>query len=255
MAAYWLSIVFLLIITYYSIYIYKLKYGTSGEGGVFLGIPVVVMLVVSLLFTNNISLMQMPDSWLNYFECRGGLIFNKEDLALLPRYLHFLLSAIAVGGLSVAALYEFRRRRGEQDAEQWISCGCSWFSNATIINFGIGFWFLGALPDNVVGPEAAYYKLFMFLIILSVVTIIPAIISAYSKRVYKAVGWTLLTISLMTVAREVLRLGYLIDFFDPANTPLKAQYSPFVVFLVLGAAVVYLLTWLINKVRSEMEVR
>ena len=54
MATYWLSIIFLLIITYYSIYIYKLKYGTGGEGILFLGIPVVMMLVVSLLFTNNI---------------------------------------------------------------------------------------------------------------------------------------------------------------------------------------------------------
>ena len=84
MAVYWLSIVFLLIIAYYSIYIYNLKYESTGEGALFLGVPVVVMLIVALLFTNNISLMQMPESWLKYFECRSGLFTSNRLLRLLP---------------------------------------------------------------------------------------------------------------------------------------------------------------------------
>jgi len=255
MATYWLTIVFMLIVTYYSIYIFKEKYNSSGTGHFYLGIPVVLMLVVALLFSNNISLMQIPESWLKYFECRGGLLMNLDDASLLPRYLHFMLSAIAVGGLAIAALYEFRRRRGEEDTERWISCGCNWFSTATIINFGIGFWFLGTLPDSVAGPEAAAHKLFMLFIILSVATAVPAMIYAQSKQIAKAVAWTLLTILLMTVAREVLRMSYLSDYFDPAGLPVNYQYSPFVVFLVLSVAVLSLLTWMVKKVRLEMEVK
>ena len=255
MAVYWLSIVFLLIITYYSIYLYKLKYESSEEGALFIGIPVAIMLIVSLLFTNNISLMQMPESWLKYFDCRSGLLLNLGDATIIPRYLHFVLSAIAVGGLAMAAIYEFRRRRGEDDVEQWIKCGCNWFTLATILNFGVGFWFLDVLPENVLGSETPFYKLFMVFIILSVATIIPAMITAQSKQVYKAVGWTLLTVLLMTVAREIARMSYLKPYFSPADLPVTGQYSPFVVFLVLLVAVVCLLWWMFRKVRIEMEVQ
>lgn len=254
MAVYWLAIVFMLIIAYYSIYIYNLKYEESGEGALFLGIPVAVMLVVSLLFANNISLMQMPESWLKYFESRGGLLLNFGDAALLPRYLHFVLSAIAVGGLALAVIYEYRRRRGAEDVEPWISCGCNWFTMATILNFGVGFWFLGALPESVVGTGAPFHGSFMLFIIFSIAAIIPAMISAQGQRVYMAAGWTLLSVLLMTVAREILRLGYLKPFFNPADLPVKAQYSPFIIFLVLLAAVLALLWWMVRKVRLEMEV-
>ncbi len=254
MATYWLSIVFLLIVSYYSIYIYNLKYGSTGEGALFLGIPVAVMLLVSLLFTNNISLMQMPESWLKYFESRSGLLLNLGDAAFLPRYLHFVLSAIAVGGLAVAALYEFRRRRGSEDAGQWIKSGCNWFNTATMLNFGVGFWFLGVMPASVFGPENPLHQLLMFFVIGSVATIIPAMIFAQSEQVYKAVGWTLMTVFLMTVTREIARISYLKPYFNPADMPVSSQYSPFLVFLVLMVAVLWLLWWMFRKVSLEMEV-
>lgn len=255
MAVYWLSIVILLIVTYYSIYIYKLKYSEGGGGLVFLAIPVVIMLIVSFLFCSNISLMQMPESWARYFENRGGWLLNFGDAALVPRYLHFVLSAAAVGGLAVAVLFEWGKKRGGENGERWIQHGCDWFVKATIANFGVGFWFLGSLPGEVVGSNAPMRQLFILSIMVSVGTIIPALISAHRMQVYRAAGWTLATVLLMTVAREIARISYLKPYLNLPDLPVNPQYSPFVVFLVAAAAVSWLLWWMFAKVRLEMEVK
>lgn len=255
MAIYWLSIIFLLIVTYYSIYIFKMKYAYAGGGHLFLAVPVLLMLIVSFLFCNNISLMQMPESWVHYFESRNGWLLNFDDAVLFPRYLHFVLSAVAVGGLAVAVLFESRKRRGEDGANPWIQHGCDWFAKATIVNFGAGFWFLGTLPKSVVGSDAPLSGLLIVFVIASVVTVVPALIAAHKRLAYKAAGWTLATVFVMTVAREIARVSYLQPYLNLAELPVTPQYSPFIVFLLVAVAVVWLLWWMFCKVRLEMEVR
>ena len=254
MAVYWLSIVGLLIITYYAAYIYRFMDNRGGMAHLYIGTAVLLLLGISFLFSNNVSIMQMPESWIKYFSDRTGWLLNFSDAALIPRYLHFIASAVAIGGLAIALYFEIRKRRGATDGEEWIKLGCKWFTVATIINFGIGFWFLGTLPESAYNPSTPGGKIFFILVVCSVATIIPSVASAQTGRIFTATFWALATVLLMTLARDILRLTYLKPFFNLSDLPYVPQYSSFIVFLAAFVGGIYLVGWMLKTVWNSKEV-
>jgi len=254
MAVYWLSIVGLLIVSYYAAYIYRLMDDRSGMGRLYIGAAVLLLLAVSLLFCNNVSIMQMPEVWTSYFSDGTGWLMNLGDPAIVPRYLHFMASAVAIGGLAIALYFEIRKRRGATDGDEWIKLGCKWFTVATIINFGLGFWFLGALPDAAYNPATLSGKIFFIMIVGSVATIIPSVAYAQTGRIIPATAWALITVLLMTLARDILRLTYLKPYFSLSELPYVPQYSPFIVFLLAFVGGIYLVGWMLKTVWNAKEV-
>jgi len=255
MAVFWLSIFLFLIISYYSVYLFNLRYDQTGHNSFLLGTVVALLLLVGFVFTNNISLMQRPDSWLSYFQNRSGTLLALDDIALIPRYLHFMLASASMGGLAIALYYEFKRRRGELGVEQWINYGCNWFSISSLFNFMIGFWFLSKLYGTVVNPSDLSSKFFFVFLIGAIVSVAFAVIHAQTKRVYSAFGWMLSTIFFMTIAREIVRNSYLREYVNLTELPVASQYSPLVVFLIVLAGACWLFYWMLKKVWSEMEVK
>ena len=254
MAVYWLSIVGMLIVSYYAAYIYRHIEDRAGLGRLYIGATLLLLLGVSFLFSNNVSIMQMPEVWTYYFSNRTGWLMNLSDSALIPRYLHFITSAVAIGGLAIALYFEIRKRRGATDGDEWIKLGCNWFTGATIINFGIGFWFLGALPEVAYDPSTLAGKIFFIMIIGSVATIIPSVTYAQTGRIIPATAWALATVLLMTLARDLLRLAYLKPYFSLSDLPYVPQYSSFVVFLLAFVGGIYLVSWMLKTVWNTKEV-
>ena len=254
MGVYWLSIFGLLIISYYAAYAYRLMDDRSSMGRLYIGAAVLLLFGVSFLFSNNVSIMQMPEIWINYFSDRAGWMLNFSDPALLPRYLHFMASAVAMGGLAIALYFEIRKRRGATDGDEWIELGCNWFTVATIINFGFGFWFLGALPEAAYDPATLAGKIFFITIIGSVATIIPSVVYAQTGRIIPATAWALITILLMTLSRDILRLAYLKPYFSLSDLPYVPQYSPFILFLLALLGGIYLVGWMLKTVWNAKEV-
>ena len=125
---------------------------------------------------------------------------------------------------------------------------------ATIINFGFGFWFLGALPEPAYDPSTLNGKIFFIMIVASVVTIIPSVAYAQAGRIIPATVWALLTVLLMTLARDILRLTYLKPYFTLSGLPYVPQYSPFIVFLLAFIGGVYLVVWMLKTVWNSKEV-
>jgi hypothetical protein len=254
MAVYWLAIVGLLIVSYYAAYAYRLIDDRSGMGRLYIGTAVVLLLAVSLLFSNNISIMQLPEVWKGYFADRTGWMLNFGDPALVPRLLHFVASAVAIGGLAIALYFEIRKRRGATDGDEWIALGCKWFTAATIINFGFGFWFLGALPEIAYNPATTAGKIFVILVAASVATIIPSVAAAQTGRIIPATVWALVTVLLMTLARDVLRLTYLKPYFSLSDLPAAPIYSPFIVFVLALVGAGFVVAWMLKTVWNAKEV-
>jgi hypothetical protein len=253
MAVYWLAIVGLLIISYYAAYVYLLQGDKTGLGRLFLATTLLLLLGVAFLFCNTISIMQIPEVWHQYFADRSGQLLNFSDVTLIPRYLHFISSAVAMGGLGIALYFDIRKRRGALDGEEWIRFGCNWFMVATIINFGIGFWFLGSLPSAVHNPATFSGKIFFILVVGSIAAIIPAVTNAQAGRIIRATVWALITVLMMTLARDILRLDYLKPYFSPADLPYAPQYSPFIIFLLALAGAIYVVVWMLKTAWSAKE--
>jgi hypothetical protein len=254
MGVYWLSIFGILIVSYYAAYAYRLADDRTGMGRLYIAAAVLLLLAVSFLFSNNVSIMQMPEVWTSYFSDRTGWLLNFSDPVLLPRYLHFMASAVAIGGLAIALYFEILKRRGATDGDEWIKLGCNWFTYATIINFGIGFWFLGALPEAAYNPATLGGKTFFVMMIGSVATIIPSVAYAQTGRIISATAWALFTVLLMTLARDILRLTYLKPYFSLSDLPYVPQYSPFILFLLAFLGGIYLIGWMLKLVWNSKEV-
>lgn len=249
MAVFWLSVIGLLILGYYAAYLYKYKYESLGGARVVVtGLTVTALLLIGFFMSNNFTLMQRPDTWSRYFENPSGTLLNLADPTLFPRYFHFMTAAIAVGGLSIALYYEFRLRKGEDTAGQWIRYGLKWFGIATIINFGYGFLLFGTLTDLVLNT-ASFTGILIGLLLLPVIALgALSVIFSFQGRTMPTLYTALPTIFIMILVRELVRVAYLNPYFSITEMPRDFQYSPFLVFLIFFAAGLALLAWMLRLV-------
>lgn len=252
MAVYWLSIVLLIIISYYLVYIYNYQFANIGHQSLLLAIPVAAFFLVAFFYVNNISIMQNPAGWPRYFSGQSGMLLNLADPTMLPRYLHAIFSALAVGGLSLAILSDRDKGLGALEKTGRIDAGCKWFTYSTVINFGIGFWFLGSLPAGIIITSVPSGLAFYLLIILAAAATFIAAISAMTGRIYRAAGWTAGVILLMVMAREILRSSYLRDYINLAELKVNPEYGPLMIFLVVLVLGIWLVWWMLKRVDLEM---
>ena len=247
MAVFWLSVIPTLIAAYYLAYIFNLKYDALGTvRTLVIGGSVLLLLLIAFIFTNNLTLMQRPESWHRFLTRPDGWLLNLDDATLIPRYLHFVFSALALGGISIALFYEFRDRRGDPDAKKWVRHGSNWFTYATLANFGIGFWFFMALPAAARDFTTPLGKYLAVSLIIGIGTGILSILFGWRARPRPALIWTLITIFMMIISRELTRATYLHPYFTPSDLMVTGQYSPFILFLAFFLGGLVLIAWMVK---------
>ncbi len=248
MGAFWLGVPLILIIAYYAAYIYDFRFQALGKAGALLAaLALALFFAIAFLFTNNSTLMLEPLRWNDYFGHRGGTLLNAGSGATWARYLHFLTSALAVGGLSVAVFGRWKARRDPGLGRRAVEIGMHAFTMLTLLQLGLGTWYLLALPRNVMllfmGGGAAATALLAVGIALTLV----ALWAGFRRRVALSAVLAVSLVYVMAFMRDVVRDGYLKPFFAPETLPVTPEYSPlllFVVTLVLGAAVI---VWMLRK--------
>ena len=102
----WFLVLVFVTLAYYGFYYVSYRGGreSSGAGGVLL-LSVALVFIVGFLFTNNLTLSQVPARWAQkYFSNPQGWSVNLTERTLFPRYLHFFVSAVAIGGLLLVFL-------------------------------------------------------------------------------------------------------------------------------------------------------
>jgi len=259
MAVFWLSVVALVIGAYSLAYVYKDRYAQLGGLRVLIaGLIALLLLAVAFFFINNLTLMQAPASWSRYFDQPRGLLLNLDDPMLVPRFLHFMVAAVAVGGLAIALWFHWQRKRGDQAALPWIAYGCRWFSYATLVNGSIGLWFLTTLPKGLLTPSNTIGLLLLLTLVGGIVLAIPAVLYGLTSRVMPALICTLGTIALMLLARGLLRTALLAPWFSVAQLPLAPSYSPlflFLFFLATGLALIGWMVWFTLRPGADSEAR
>ena len=253
MAAYWLSVIVILILLYYSAYIYDFKFDKMpGARTFFIGLTAVLGLAVAFMFTNNTTLMLRPETWTQYFSNRSGTILNLGDPTLWPRYLHFITASVAVAGLFQAVMA--RLRKNITDREQRIEQGMKWFAYATVAQIIIGIWFLISLPREIMLSFMGDSGLNTAVFILGLAGAVLSVIFGFTKKVWPAVFATMGTVIVMALIRDFVRAEFLKPYFQPSDLKLIPQYSPMIVFfiaLVLGLGLVAYMLNLAAKTGKE----
>ncbi|MCM0754848.1 hypothetical protein M7784_06265 [Desulfovibrio aminophilus] len=248
MAAWWLSVIILVMAAYYGLYIYDFRFDSSGARPLLVAAPLALLVFVGFLFSNNMTLMLDPVRWTAWFDNRAGSLLNLGDPMLLPRWLHFMVAALAVGGLAVALL---GRAKGDQE---YVRTGLYWFTRATLAQVVFGVWFLLSLPEPALRQFLGGNATSALLLAGALVLAAAALMSAFKGNVPGALLWTVLTVAGMALVRDRLRGILLSPYQDIRTLAVTAEYSPMILFLAVFLLAIPLVAWLVRQyLRSVKE--
>jgi len=242
----WFLVIPLLIIAYYGFYYvsYNGEKRPRAAGRVLL-FSTTIILVIGFIYTNNITLGLVPSRWAQkYFSGPSGWHLNLTEPTLFPRYLHFMTSAVAVGGLLLVLIAWYQWNRDREYARALFHFGGKAFMYANMAQVVIGLWFYISLPrpqrmlfmgDN---PLATGLFGFGFVAAFAIIFLMSAALKRDNIRL-AALGVTSLTaviIAVMCVMRDLLRDDYLKPYINAQQYTVSTQWSPLLLFLGLFVA-------------------
>lgn len=249
----WFLVLVFLTIAYYGYYYASFKgVDRPKSAGNVMILSVVLTFVIGFIYSNNITLSQSPSRWAGkYFGDRAGWNLNLSEPTLVPRFLHFFVAAIAVGGLLLVFLALAKWKTEVEYSRSLFTLGGKAFMYATMAQYLIGSWFFMAMPREMRllfmgdSPNATA------LLVLGVGGGLGAIflMSAALRReephqtVYFVAAFTAVVILAMVIARDVLRGAYLRPYFHPEGFIVRTQWSVFPLFLILFVG--GLILWLV----------
>lgn len=247
MAAWWFSIFGLLILAYYAAYIYDFKFDAlQGTRTLLLTFSVAILLFVGFMFSNNMTLMLQPEKWIAYFNNPGGTLLNVEDPTLWPRYLHFVVGAVAIAGLFLALVGHFGFTKSKVDPTSLIEKGLHYFTNASILQIFIGLWFLMALPKPVMMVFMGKTAYGTALLTIGLFLAGAVIYFGYKRKLMLASLIALVEMIVMILMRDLARFAYLKPYFHPADLKVTPEYSPLIFFLITFAIGLVLIGYMIK---------
>lgn len=247
MAAWWLAIIAMLILAYYAAYIYDFKFDQLRKPRVLVAqFSVILMLLIAFLFTNNMTLMLQPERWLAYFGNADGTLLNLTDPSVIPRYLHFVVGAVAVAGLYLALIGHFGWRKSRVDPAALITTGMRYFTVATALQLIVGSWFLIVLPREVMMIFMGGSLLGTGLLIIGLLLTLAVLHFGYRQRVIATSSLTLVLMIIMVLMRDLVRTAYLQPYFSLGDLEVATQFSPLIFFLLVLVGGLALIAYMIK---------
>jgi hypothetical protein len=250
----WILVIPILILAYYGAYLFVRKWDIApGWSKAGLVVTSLFLLYVAFVFVNNNTLAITPGRWNLFTEKPGGWNLNLGEPTLWPRYLHFVLAALAIGGLGRAIAYRYSSmEEGEKTIQ--IKRNLKIFGWITLLQLGIGTWFWLTMPDPV-------WKSFMggslFATVMMVAGWLIALLilhSAFTGRFTSAMILGGMQVLIMVIIRDLARATYLDGIFRPADLENVKEFSPLVAFLivfVIGLVALYYMIRLIFKSKTQ----
>jgi hypothetical protein len=256
MAVYWLSIFVLIILAYYGAYLYNLKYDRlAGARMWVMGISVLLMLAVGFFFTNSLLIMTDPKVWPTYFDRPAGTLIHFGEPNLIPRYLHFVVSSVAMGGLAMGLLGWWRIRKSEPEGHTTMTRGLRIYALSTLFNFVVGALYLGTLPNQVLEKAAFENTPALVVFVISIATALCSVLYGMSDRPWHTAVTAVATIFLMVLFRYAVQNAYLETYLSTVKPEVIHQLGPLALFigaLIGGTVVVVYLLKLVFRPRKEV---
>jgi len=269
MAVPWMSVLFLLVIGYYGLYVFNYGQKKLGEKSPwFLLGSSIIFMIIAFFFSNNMTLMLTPEKFLPMYQASpSGMQLNLSEPTLIPRFLHFALGALAVTGLAIGSFGLYYKNKDEGYSQWLIKTGASLFLGITLLQTIVGPWFLFSLPTNIqlqfldldhgiIGQTKLASHLLLTSFALDAVSLIAMGI-AYVKGSTKAftVGLTsaVLLVGAMVEIRHLVRVFSTQNIINPSSHPVEPQVGILIAFLVMFVALIGYLVWLTKAVHKAYQ--
>ena len=270
MAVPWLSVLFLLVIGYYGLYIFNYGQNKLGEKSPwFLLGSSVLFMVIAFFFSNNMTLMLTPEKFLPMYQASpSGMHLNLDEPTLIPRFLHIALAAVAVTGLAIGSFGLYFKKKDDGYGSWLIKTGAGLFLGITLLQTLVGPWFLFALPGPVqqqffdvngagfMGLNKMASHLFRTSLGLDVIALIAmaiAYVKGSSKAFITGLVSALLLVGAMSEMRHLVRVFSISNILDPNTHAVQPQTEILIIFLVLFVALIFYLMWLAKIVHKAYQ--
>jgi hypothetical protein len=246
----WFLVLVMLTAAYYSFYFASYQSGlhhTRASGAMLFSM--ILVFVIGFVYCNNMTLSEAPLRWrAKYFANPAGWSLNLSEPTLIPRFLHFMVAAVAMGGLLLVFMAAANWKRDPAYARQLLQFGGKAFSYGTMAQLLVGVWFLASLPGEMRMLFMGANPLATILLLVGIVGGIASIfmmVNARRKENIRIATWyvpgvTVVVILCMTWMRDILRDAYLKPYFHPEQFVVKTQWTVLPLFLVLFIAGVVL---------------
>lgn len=250
----WLSVIGLLILTYYAAYLMAMRESSLGAAGTCLAwLIAAVTGLIALIYGNNMTLMLKPAEMAALYAADGGgAQLNLLDATLLPRHLHMVLGAMAVSGLAIAVLGVVRGKRDHAFGKWAVRYGAFICTAATVVNIFAGLWWLAALPRDVLlqfmGRDMRAMGELLAGILLTLTGAGHTVLAVTGKRPGVMVAISAVTllagVAMMLLTRDTIRrLSLELAGYQQVNW-VAPQWGPIAIFFVLFVAAIGMVVWM-----------
>lgn len=251
-AWFWVSVAGLAMAAYFLLYAnaWRVKRQASPSSAP-LVLACALLLAVSFIMTNVMTLMIAPQAWTRYFDSPGGWLLNLGDPTLAPRWLHFVLASLAVGGLVLALVNGGDKAARDASAAKKAAFGLRWFTHASLAQLAVGSWFLVSLPREVMllfmGRSGVHTAVF----VLSLAGVGVMLWFAFRGRAV-AVASALAPVTLLMVGlRDMVKAASVSQAFSPDQLRVTGQYGPMVWFFISLGVSLWLMVHMVGLYRKS----
>jgi cytochrome bd-type quinol oxidase subunit 1 len=236
----WLGMLVVLTAAYYLNYVAKFRLRAGKSAGVVVGLEAALFVVIAAIQVAINLLHLQPGRWEQVADRAWAAL---GDPTFVPRFLHFVLAAVAMAG-ALAAFVAVRRAARGGDAHAlggMARFGVRAALVATLLQLVAGIWLLLAVPEEVLkafmrGGAATMAPLGVGILAGLVLLIVLAQITdpiAQRAKVRRVAELTVGAIVVMIVTRHELRGVYLAKARAGEQLAVAPQWGPLALFLAV----------------------
>jgi len=259
-ASVWFAMLILLVLGYYSTYVYKFR-GAPAKGrggGIWLAVSAVMFFLIAMIQVAVNLISSQPGKWASLADSEWSVL---ADPTYWPRLFHFVFAGIAFAAL-VMAWWAVRQANRGVDVEintEIARYSWAWALWLTVLQVADGFLLLMLLPRPVLsgfmrggpatlGPLTLAIFLAIGLLVMLARSRNPV---ESSGLVSGTLGAMVLTIGVMSITRHQVRELYLAASTSQYQFAVVPQWGNFLLFVVLLIAGLATVAYLVRRVLSS----
>jgi cytochrome bd-type quinol oxidase subunit 1 len=236
----WLGMLGLLMVGYYLNYVAKFRLRAGKGAGAVLMVEAACFVAIAAIQVAVNLLHMQPGRWARVV---GDVWAALADPTFVPRYLHFVLAAVAMAGALLAWMAVRRATRGgdAQVLSAMARFGVRAALGATLLQLVDGFWLLLALPEDVLkafmrgGPTTMVPLTLGILAGVLLLVVLAQIAEPLTSptKVRRVAEFIVGTVVLMVLTRHQLRAIYLAPARASEQLTVATQWGALALFLVV----------------------
>ncbi len=264
----WISVIVLLIIAYYGVYVYSLSTSKNKKSKFTIAsawTSSLLFIFIGFLFANNFSLMVNLNEWTKIFDRTNvggavtGLTLNTGDPTLFPRWLMMFGIAMMTTAVFIAIDAVFLRKSSTSSGyREWAGRFAFRFHSLGVVVFGaMGSWYIFGTLDKFTLDRLRDNPIMLIAFIATAISpeLVWIFMAIQRKGVQKSFAILaaisqLLVLTLNAISRQWVQNTEISRYRDVSAEMVRTQWSPMIIFLVLFVIGLGVVGWMISKIVS-----